>query len=113
NKKVPADKIVVLPRYLPTEGFNGKYKFLVFCGVYKGNIDPYRGVAVLASVDIAGYLKGAWALRDDKQPKRLAFFFDYLDNADVEISSDAYLEFAKADPKDTRDMVKGLPAGKR
>jgi hypothetical protein len=102
---------LVLPRYLP-EGVGKKYKFLVFCDVYKGNVDPYRGVAVKAEVDIAGYLKGAWALKDAKEAKRLAFFFDYLDNEDIEISSDAYLEFAKADPKDTRDMVKALPPEK-
>ena len=50
-------------------------------------------------------------MRDEKQPKRLRFFFDYLDNADVEISNDALKEFAKADYADYKEMAKTLPAG--
>jgi hypothetical protein len=102
---------LIIPKYLP-DGVSKEYKFLVFCDVYKDRIDPYRGIAFSAKVDVAGYLKGAVALKDAPEPKRLAFFFDYLDNADSEIAGDAYLEFAKADPKDTRAMVKGLPADK-
>jgi len=75
-------------------------------------VDPYRGIAVRADADIAKYLKGALACKDEPVTKRLAFFFDYLDNADVEINSDAYLEFAKADSKDIRDTVRTLPADK-
>src|SRR4051794_27989129 len=49
-------KVITLPRYLPPEP---DYKFLVFCDVFKGQIDPYRGEAVKADSRIAGYLKGA------------------------------------------------------
>src|SRR3954466_14826028 len=34
-------KNITLPRYVPPD----KYKFLIFCDVFKGKIDPYRGVA--------------------------------------------------------------------
>src|SRR5207237_551851 len=44
--------------------------------------------------------------------ERLRFFFDYLDNDDVEISNDAYKEFGNADYKDYKDMAKQLPAAK-
>src|SRR5262245_53396646 len=58
------------------------------------------------------YLKGVLGLKDKKPPERLRFFFDYLDNADVEISNDALKEFANADYRDYRDMAKGLKAEK-
>src|SRR3989442_10049293 len=61
---------------------------------------------------MADYLKGALAIKDEKMPKRLRFFFDYLDNADTEVSNDAYKEFANADYKDYHDMAKSLPADK-
>jgi hypothetical protein len=85
-------------------------KYLVFCDVFKGNIDPYRGVAVKADSDMPRYLKGALEVKDAKVSKRLRFFFDYLDNPDIEISNDAYKEFANADYKDYRDMARSLPA---
>ena len=72
----------------------------------------HRGVPVEANSDIVKYLTGALAVKDKDNATRLRFFFDYLDNADPEIAGDAYLEFAKADPKDTRAMVKALPAAK-
>jgi hypothetical protein len=100
---------VVLPRYVPpADG----YKYLVFCDVFKGKVDPYRGVAVKADSDMAKYLEGALAVKDKKIGERLRFFFDYLDNADLEISNDAYKEFANADYKDYRDMAAKLPADK-
>jgi hypothetical protein len=99
-------KTIQLPKYIPNDK---KYKFLIFCDVYKGKIDPYRGVAVKADCDIAGYVKGALEVKDAKPAKRLAFFFKYLDNAEMEISNDAYKEFANADYKDYKEMAKDLP----
>jgi hypothetical protein len=103
-------KVVTLPRYVPTE--NNSTKFLIFCDVYKGQIDPYRGVPVKPDSDIVRYLQGAMAVKDKDIGTRLRYFFDFLDNADVEISNDAYKEFGNADYKDYREMAKGLPADK-
>jgi hypothetical protein len=103
-------KILTLPRYIPPIPDGNKYKFLVFIDVFKNKLDPYRGVAVKADCDMATYLKGALAVKDEKVEKRLAFFFDYLDNADVEISTDAYKEFGNADYKDYKELAKTLPA---
>src|SRR5207249_9787356 len=102
-------KVITLARYVEQPE---KMKYLVFCDIFKGNIDPYRGVAVKADSDMPRYLKGALAVKDAKVGKRLRFFFDYLDNADIEISNDAYKEFGNADYKDYRDMAKKLPADK-
>jgi hypothetical protein len=104
-------KVVTLPRYVPTDPKNPK-KFLIFCDVFKGKIDPYRGVPTEPSSAIAKYLKGAMELKGKDVSARLRYFFPYLDNADAEVSNDAYKEFAKADYKDYHGMAKDLPADK-
>jgi hypothetical protein len=101
-------KVITLPRYVPTD--NNKTKFLIFCDVFQGKIDPYRGVPVKADSDMVKYLKGALAVKDKDISTRLRFFFDYLDNPDLEISNDAYKEFANASYNDYHDMAKKLPA---
>ena len=103
-------KVVTLPRYVPTD--KTMSKFLIFCDVFKGKIDPYRGIPVKSDSDIVKYLQGALAVKNKDVSARLRFFFDYLDNADLEIANDAYKEFANADYKDYRGMAKDLPADK-
>lgn len=103
-------KVLVLPRYLPAEG--NVSRFLIFCDVFKGKVDPYRGVPVKSGNDIVRYLQGAVAVRNKDVPGRLRYYFDYLDNSDVEVSTDAYKNFANADEKDYQHMAKGLPADK-
>src|SRR5262249_50834880 len=90
----------------------GKAPFLIFCDVFKGKIDPYRGIPVLEGSDIVKYLQGALRVKDKPISDRLRYFFDYLDNRDMEISTDAYKEFGNADYKDYRDMAHDLPADK-
>jgi hypothetical protein len=103
-------KVLVLPRYLPSEGNQTKY--LIFCDVLTGKIDPYRGVPVKQGSDIVKYLTGAQAVRKSDIATRLRYYFDYLDDGDVEISNDAYKAFANADEKDYQQMAHNLPAAK-
>jgi hypothetical protein len=103
-------KALTLPRYVPPSDKNTK--FLVFCDVFKGKIDPYRGVPVQATSDMVEYLKGALVVKDKPIGARLRYYFDYLDDKELEISNDAYKEFGNADYKDYRDMAKDLPADK-
>jgi hypothetical protein len=107
HKKCEGQKKVTLERYIPPEG---RYRYLVFCDVFKDKVDPYKVVAVQKDCDMAKYLQGALERKDEPVGKRLRFFFDYLDNADLEISNDAYKEFANADYKDYRDMARDVPA---
>lgn len=100
-------KVITLPRYLPPDP---DYKFLVFCDVYKGQIDPYRGEAVKADSRIAEYLKGALAVKEKDPATRLKYFFDYLEDKDPAVSGDAYKEFGFADYKDYRGVAAHLPA---
>jgi len=104
-------KTVTLPKYIPLEK-DQDTKYLIFCDVYKGKIDPYRGVPAKADSRIATYLKGALAVKDKSAADKLKYFFDYLDDGDGEVSSDAYKEFANADYKDIRGVGEKLPAEK-
>ncbi|HEY7422977.1 MAG TPA: hypothetical protein VH682_01830 [Gemmataceae bacterium] len=104
------NKTVRLDRYLPPQAEGDKYRYLVYCDVFKGKIDPYRTLPVLKDGKMAEYLLGALKHKDESIGKRLRFFFDYLDSPELEISNDAYKEFANADYKDYQDMAKDLPA---
>src|SRR5262249_36246821 len=86
-------KVLTLPKYVPPAEGKDKVKYLIFIDVFKGKIDPYRGVPVKPDSDIVKYLKGALAVKGKLPGDRLRFFFDYLDNKDIEISNDAYKEF--------------------
>jgi hypothetical protein len=112
-KKNPAlgdQKVLILPKYIPSD--NNSARFLIFCDVYKGKVDPYRGIPIKADSPVVRYLQGAINVKDKDVGTRLRYFFDYLDSSDVEVSNDAYKEFANADYKDYREMAKHLPADK-
>jgi hypothetical protein len=94
-------KKITLPRYVPPDP-KGKSKYLIFCEIYKGELDPYRGEAVPEDSKIAEYLKGAIDLKDKDVPTRLHYFFKYFDSADWAISGDAFQEFSNADYKDVQ-----------
>lgn len=94
-------KKITLPRYVPQDP-KAKSKHLIFCEIYKGELDPYRGEAVPEDSKIADYLKGAIELKDKDMPTRLRFFFDHFDSPDWAISGDAYQEFSNAEYKDVR-----------
>jgi hypothetical protein len=94
-------KKITLPRYVPPDPKN-KSKHLVFCEIYKGELDPYRGEAVPPDSKIAEYLKGAIELKDKDMPTRLQYFFKNFDSPDWSISGDAYQEFSNAEYKDVR-----------
>ncbi len=104
-------KVLTLSRYVPpTEG--DQYRYLVFCDFFKEKVDPYRGIAVKKGSAMPAYLKGAMELKDARIDKRLKFFFNYLDNPDLEIQNDAYKEFANTDYRDYRETFKTFPADK-
>jgi hypothetical protein len=95
---------VTLPRHVLS-----KSKYIVFVDVYKGNLDPYRGIEVSAKGDLVKYLEGAVKLQDSPAPERLRYCFDYLNSPDFDAAMDAYREYAKADYKEYAGMAKNLP----
>ncbi len=100
---IKGKKTVTIPRYIPVQP-GSNVKFLIFCDIFKERLDPYRGIPV-KDKEIVNYLKGAFAVKDKDVADKLAFFFNYLDHADTEISTDAYKEFANADAKDVTRML--------
>jgi len=104
-------KVLTLNRYIPPDK-ERNYKYLIYCDVFMGKVDPYRGVAVLPDSRAAAYLSGSLKLKDAPVAERLKYFFGWLDDKDIEVSNDAYKEFANADYKDFRPMAASLPASK-
>ena len=101
NEFLKGKKVITLPRYVPPDPKN-KTKHLVFCDIYKGEIDPYRGEAVPPDSKIAEYLKGAIAVREKSTTEKLLYFFKNFDSPDWSISGDAFQEFTNAEYKDVR-----------
>lgn len=105
---IAGKKEIVLNRYIQVDKANPR-KYLVFADVYKDKLDPYLGMPVDPESNVAEYLKGAIALKDKDVTTRLGFFFKYLDSADMNVSDDAFQEFANADYKDFRPLAEKLP----
>jgi hypothetical protein len=99
---------IALPRYVP----KSKSKWLIFCDVYKGKIDPYRGEELRQGGDIIKYLKGAITFQGKPVSQRLKYCFGYLDNPEQVISEDAYRKFAAADYNAYRHIARDFPPDK-
>lgn len=98
-------KVITLPRYLP----NQKNRWVIFCDVFRGVIDPYRGEEITKGSKLVPYLKGLIARKDQSVEERLKWCFKFLNELDDTIVSlDAYREFAKANYSDYAEMGKQL-----
>ncbi len=78
-------KVLTLPRYIPTAP-GGKEKVIVFGDVVNDQPDAYMSITTKDGA-LAKYLKEAVKLDENDIPKRLKFYFDYLDHYDAEISA--------------------------
>ncbi len=105
HDSVRGKKVVTLPKYIPSDPKQPNLKHLIFFKMYGDQLDPYRGEGVPAGSDLPKYLKGAIAVRGKGPVDRLSYFFDYLENPDLVISSDAYSEFGYADYKEIRELA--------
>jgi hypothetical protein len=123
-------RVLVIPRYLPDAARAGDTKFLVYGAVYTkpadltaaglvggwlltrpetSVFDPYRGEPVPSNSELPRYLHGAIAVREQDTPTRLRYFFDYLEHPDLQISTDATMEFGNTEYKDVRALAEKLP----
>ncbi len=101
------DKTVfTIPRYVPPDP--KPYKYMVFFNVVNGDVDPYRGVAVGTDSKLPEYVRGALEVKGKDNATRMKFFFEHLESPDLEISGDAYNEFAVADYKEVADLAPKL-----
>lgn len=99
-------KVFVIPRYVPPDP--KPYKYMVFFNVVNGDVDPYRGVAVTLDSKLPDYVKGALDVKSKDIVTRLRYFFDHLESSDIEISGDAYNEFAVAEYKEVVELAPKL-----
>ena len=107
---IAGKKVVELPRYLPAGDTDGPPRFLIFCDVSNGKLDPYRGVIIKPAV--VDYLKGALAIDPNDRAKLLLYSFNYLDHSEKEIAQDAFMEFVRANDREIGRIAGKLPAGK-
>jgi hypothetical protein len=98
--------VITLAKYIPAS----KSKYIIFCDVYKNNVNPYRGEEVTPGSELLKYLTSALEFKDEPIGKRLRHCFDFLNSTDLVVSTDAYREFAKADYADYKALAKTLPA---
>jgi hypothetical protein len=89
---------------------DSKLKFMVFCDIYKGKIDAYKGTQLVNDSEMIRYVEGIMKNKEKSQPERLLYAFDFLNSPESEVSLDAYREFARADYRDYKDIAKKLPA---
>jgi hypothetical protein len=103
--------VISVKQYLPVSDPKNPPRYLVFCDVYKGELDPFRGVP-LKSTDSVEYARQVLKLDPKDQTGNLLFFFRYLDNPDPEIARDAFLEFAKATDQEIAKVARRLDPAK-
>jgi hypothetical protein len=106
---VAGKDVVILPKYLPADRND---KFLIFCDLFKGKLDPYRGMPTKPDSDMGKYLKGALAVKKEKTSERLRFFFNYLQNDDIEVANDSLKEFGNATYEEFKAIAPSLDADK-
>jgi hypothetical protein len=86
---------VVLSRFIPIADRKNPPRYLLFCDVFRGKLDSYRGVPMKTGA-LADYLRQVMALKSKNVRDNLGFYFKYLEHPDPEVAQDAFLEFAKA-----------------
>jgi hypothetical protein len=101
---------ITLSRYLEIKDPDHPPRYLIFCDIYKGQIDPFRGVQTSSA--IGPYLKGLLAIDVKNDTRRLRYCFDFLDHADQEIALDAFREFMKTPDRELGLAARKLPAAK-
>jgi hypothetical protein len=90
---------VEVPHYVPVSDPKDPPKYVLFCDIYEGKIDVFRGSPVKSEA-AAAYVKGLLAADGKGTADVLRHCFDYLEHPDKELAADAYLEFAKATDRD-------------
>lgn len=105
---VKGKKVFTIPRFVPPDP--KPFKYMVFFNVVNGDVDPYRGVIVGTDSKLPEYVTGALAVKQKDVVTRLRYFFNYLESSEIEISADAYNEFAVAEYKEVAELAPKLPA---
>jgi hypothetical protein len=109
DPQVADKKLIKIPRYVGTDAKNNRY--LVFCDIYNGQLDPYRGVPITSAAALE-YVEKILTLDARDRTKTLLFYFDYLEDQDRTIGDDAFREFIAATDAELLQVAGKLPAAK-
>lgn len=98
-----------IPQYLPVIGDTPR-GYLIFGNFYEGKLDITMGLSI--SEEATKYISECIALPANDPTTRLTFFFKHLDNKNNSISSDAFLEFAKASDQEITNAASRFDVAK-
>jgi hypothetical protein len=99
---------LTLPRYQPD---TGNKRFLIFCNIYRGGIDAYRGIEVASGNALPDYFHGLLKIQGRPLHERLRYSFDHFGSPDPEVAQDAFREVEQHGYPDHRTLGKALQAG--
>jgi hypothetical protein len=98
---VGGPQVLQLPHAIPFDP--KKNRFVVFCDISNGKLDPYRGFPV-SSPAVTDYLREVSSFNPADRTSILTHAFRYLDHPDPALADDAWVEFSRAaDPRDGSD----------
>jgi len=104
-------KVITLNRYIPVIDPKNPPRFVVFCDIVEGKLDPYTGRSV-GSPALLDYLKGIEALKGKDNAQLLQFLYRYLDHEDERLADDAFIEFVRSSDADIGKAAKSLAPAK-
>lgn len=85
---------ILVARYIPRVAKQSS-DYVLFAEVIDDQIDPFRAIPV-PDDKLATYLAASTKVDQLAEPERLAFYYQYLGDPNLELSTDAYKEFARA-----------------
>lgn len=97
-------KTIQLDRYIPVLDDKNPPRFVIFCDVVDGKLDPYRGRTV-QSESVLQYIKEVDGVKDQERARQLLYYFQHLDNPDEVIAEDAFLEFARSSDREVGEVA--------
>jgi hypothetical protein len=100
-------KTVTLERYVPVLDPKEPPKFLIFCDVVKGKLDPYLGRQTNSRA-VVDYLLAAKPERAKGKVAALQYYARFLAHSDSVIADDAFLEFARSTDEEVGQAAKKL-----
>jgi hypothetical protein len=101
-------KVLALDRYIPVLDPADPPRFLLFCNVFQGKLDPYLGRQTKSSA-VVDYLIHARDERARGKAAALLYYAKFLDHPDELIAEDAFLEFARSGDEEVGQVAKKLP----
>jgi hypothetical protein len=96
-----------LDRYVPVLDSKEPPRFLVFCDVYKGKLDPYLGRQTNSRA-VVDYLLEAKPERAKGKVAALQYYARFIAHSDTVIADDAFLEFARSTDEEVGQAAKKL-----